>query len=80
MYLVDKHRKGEGEGMRWALNINKENLDLVKVFLKAGIQIKHVRNMPPMDFGISEIALAATIENQEGSKVSQSFLIKVVVR
>jgi phosphatidylserine/phosphatidylglycerophosphate/cardiolipin synthase-like enzyme len=47
----------------------------VKVFLKAGIQIRHVRNMPPMNFGVSEIALAATIESQEGGKVSQSFLI-----
>jgi two-component system, OmpR family, sensor histidine kinase VicK len=75
IYLVDKQRKGEGEGMRWAINIDKENLDLVKVFLKAGIQIRHITNMPPMNFGFSEIAMAATIEKQEGGKVSQSFLI-----
>ncbi|MGA9152438.1 MAG: histidine kinase dimerization/phospho-acceptor domain-containing protein, partial [Candidatus Nitrosopolaris sp.] len=75
MNIVDKHRKVEGEGMRWAIHIDKENLDLVKVFLKAGIQIRHVKNMPPMNFGVSEIAMAATIENQEGGKVSQSFLI-----
>jgi hypothetical protein len=43
MYLVDKHQKGEGKGMRWIININKENLDLVKVFLKAGIQTRHVK-------------------------------------
>ncbi|MGA9152432.1 MAG: hypothetical protein WBZ36_17795 [Candidatus Nitrosopolaris sp.] len=72
---MDKQRKGEGEGMRWAINIDKENLDLVKVFLKAGIQIRHIKNMPPMNFGFSEIAMAATIEKQEGGKVSQSFLI-----
>ena len=75
IYLVDKQRKGEGEGMRWAIHIDKENLDLVKIFLKAGIQIRHVTNMPPMNFGNSEIAMGATIENQEGGKVSQSFLI-----
>jgi len=74
MSIVDKHRNGEGEGMRWATNIDKENLDLVKVFLKAGIQIRHMKNMPPMNFGVSEIAMAATIENQDGGKV-QSFLI-----
>jgi len=74
LYLVDKQRKGEGEGMRWAIHIDKENLDLVKVFLKAGIQVRHIRNMPPMNFGNSERAMAATIGKQEGGKVSQSFL------
>src|SRR5215467_7894903 len=74
IYLVDKHQKGEGEGIRWAINIDKENLDLVKVFLKAGIQIRHVRNMPPMNFGVSDKEMAATIEKMEGGKMSQSFL------
>ena len=75
MNIVDKHQKGEGKGMRWIINIDKENLDLVKVFLKAGIQIRHVKNMPPMNFGVSDIEMAATIEKMEGGKMSQSFLI-----
>jgi two-component system, OmpR family, sensor histidine kinase VicK len=75
MYLLDKQQKGEGEGMKWATHIDEENVDLVKVFLKAGIQIGHVKNMLPMNFGFSEIAMAATLENQEGGKVSQSFLM-----
>ena len=54
MNIVDKHQKGEGKGMRWIINIDKENLNLVKVFLKAGIQIRHVKNMPPMNFGVSD--------------------------
>ncbi|MGC2575772.1 MAG: hypothetical protein WA364_30065, partial [Candidatus Nitrosopolaris sp.] len=74
MNIVDKQRKGEGEGMRWAIHIDKENLDLVKIFQNAGIQVRHVRHMPLMNFGVSEIAMAATIEKQEGGKVSQSFL------
>jgi two-component system, OmpR family, sensor histidine kinase VicK len=75
MYLVDKHQKAEGEGMRWIINIDKNNLDLVKVFLKAGIQIRHVNNMPPMNFGVSDKEMAGTIEKMEGGKVSQTFLI-----
>jgi hypothetical protein len=35
--IVGKHQKGEGEGMRWIMNINKENLNLVKVYHQAGI-------------------------------------------
>src|SRR5215831_5040574 len=72
--IVGKHQKGEGEGMRWAINIDKENLDLVKIFLKAGIQISHIRNMPPMNFGFSEIAMAGTIEKMESGRMSQSFI------
>ena len=75
MNIVDKHQKGQGKGMRWIINIYKENLDLVKVFLKAGIVIRHVKNMPLMNFGVSDKEMAATIEKMEGGKMSQSFLI-----
>ena len=75
MSIVDKHQKGEGEGMKWITNIDKENLDLVKIFLKAGIQIRHVKNMPPMNFGVADKEMAGTIEKMEGGKVSQTFLI-----
>ena len=60
--------------MRWIINIDKENLNLVKVFLNAGIQIRHVKNMPPMNFGVSDKEIAGTIENMECGKMSQSFL------
>jgi hypothetical protein len=74
MNIVDKHQKGEGKGMRWIINIDKESLELVKVFLKSGVQIRYLRNMPPMNFGISDKEMAATIEKMEGGKISQNFL------
>src|SRR5215469_6836193 len=74
MNIVDKHQKGEGKGMRWIINIDKENVNLVKVFLEAGIQIRHVKNMPPMNFGVSDKEMAGTIEKMEGGKMGQSFL------
>ena len=73
--IVDKDRKGEGEGMRWIINIDKENLNLVRLFLNAGIQVRHAKHMPPMNFGVSDKEMAATIEKMEGGKMSQSFLI-----
>src|SRR5215469_15817885 len=73
--IVEKYKRGEGEGMRWIINIDKDNLDLVKVFLKSGIQIRHIKNMPPMNFGVSDVQMAATIEKMEYGKISQSFLI-----
>jgi two-component system, OmpR family, sensor histidine kinase VicK len=47
-HVLDMHQKRKGQGMRWIINIDKENLNLVKVFLKAGMEIRHVKNMPPM--------------------------------
>jgi hypothetical protein len=72
--ILEKQRKGEGKGMRWIINIDKDNLDLVKVFLKAGIWIRHVRHIPPVNFGVSDKEMAGTIEKMDGGKVSQSFL------
>src|SRR5437870_1840412 len=74
--VVDKHRTGDSkEGMRWIINIDKESLDLVKIFLNSGIQIRHVKNIPPMNFGVSDQEIAVTLEKMEGGKMSQSFLI-----
>src|SRR6266704_5354766 len=74
--VVDKHRRGDSkEGMRWIINIDTESLDLVKIFLNSGIQIRHVKNMPPMNFGVSDQEIAVTLEKMEGGKMSQIFLI-----
>jgi hypothetical protein len=53
-YLFDTYKKiVEAEGMKCIVNIDKkDSIDLIKVFLNAGIQVRHVKNMPPMNFGI----------------------------
>jgi hypothetical protein len=62
--------------MRCIVNIDKkDSIDLIKVFLNAGIQVRHVKNMPPMNFGVSDKEVAITIEKMEGGRMSQSFLI-----
>jgi two-component system, OmpR family, sensor histidine kinase VicK len=79
--VVDKYRKkGKGEeregyGLRWITHIHKDSLSLVKIFMKAGIQIRHIKNMPPLSFGVSDKEVAITIDNMIGGKMSQSFLI-----
>ena len=74
--VVEKHRTGKGDGMRWIVNMdNKDSLDLVKTFLNEGIHVRHLKNMPPMNFGISNKEMAVTIEKMEGGNMSQSFLI-----
>jgi hypothetical protein len=73
MYILDMHKK-KIEGMRWITHIDKENLNLVKIFLKAGIEIRHVKNIQPMNFGVSDKEMAGTIEKMEGGSMSQNFL------
>src|SRR5437764_6084517 len=79
--IVEKNKRIDNIGgggnyeLRWTININKDNLDLVKIFLEYGIQIRHIKNMPPMNFGVSDKEVALTIERMEGGSVSQSFLI-----
>ena len=73
--MLDKHRKGESEGIRWITNIGKESVTLVKTFLEAGFRVRHIKNISPMNFGVSDKEVAITIEKMEGGVMSQSFLI-----
>jgi len=73
--ILDKHRRGEGEGIRWLTTIDKENKDLVRVFINAGAQVRHVRYLPPMNFVVDDKHFHATIDKMEGGKIMQSLLI-----
>ena len=72
--LLDKQKKGEHRGIKYVSNITHENLELSKIYLSAGIQIRHVKNLPPMSFGVSDREISATIEKMEGGKEVQSLL------
>jgi hypothetical protein len=73
--VIAKYRKGESEGIRWIINIDKESVPLVKTFLEAGILVKHIKNIQPINFGVSDKEVAITIEQMEGGKLSRGFLI-----
>jgi two-component system, OmpR family, sensor histidine kinase VicK len=73
--LLDKQRRGEHKGLRYITNIDDKNLELIKLYLKSGIKIRHVGNLPPMSFGISDKKIAVTIEKMENGKVVQSLLL-----
>ncbi|HJU96294.1 MAG TPA: HAMP domain-containing sensor histidine kinase, partial [Nitrososphaera sp.] len=51
------------------------NLHISKLYLKHGIQIRHMKNLPPMSFGVSDREIAVTIEKMEGGRRVQSLLI-----
>jgi len=67
--------KEENEGLRWLTNVDKDSLNLVKLFLDNQIRIRHIKNMPPLSFGVSDKEVAITIDKMIGGKMSKSFLI-----
>ncbi|MDQ5869919.1 MAG: HAMP domain-containing histidine kinase [Thermoproteota archaeon] len=73
--LLDKQKKGEHKGIRYITNIDNDNVELVKLYLDLGIQIKHVKHLPPMSFGVSDKEMAVTIEKMEGGQIINSLLI-----
>jgi two-component system, OmpR family, sensor histidine kinase VicK len=72
--ILDKHRKGTGEGIRWLTTIDKENKDLVEVFMNAGVQVRHVGILPPINFAVDNTHFYATIDKMEAGKIMQSLL------
>jgi len=72
--IIDKQRKGEGDGVRWITYVDKDNKDLVNLFLNAGALVRHIRNLPPMNFAVDDKHLQATIERMEGGKMIRSLL------
>jgi len=67
---------GKNKGIRWITTITeKDNIDLIKIFLNAGVQIRHVRNLPAMNFAVDNRYVHATIDKIEDGKTVQSLLI-----
>ena len=76
--LLTKYDRGEiKDGIRYLMNTEnkEETINLIKIFLNSGIQIRHIKDRPPLSFGVSDKEVAATIEKMEGGKQSKNFLI-----
>jgi two-component system, OmpR family, sensor histidine kinase VicK len=72
--ILGKYKKGEGNGIRWITNIEEEGVELVKTFLDLNMQIKHVKNLPPINFAVGKNEVNLTIEKMEGGKMIQSLI------
>ena len=72
---VEKYRKGEHNGIKLVTSINKDNMDILKPFMDIGVEIRHVKNLPPIDFAVSDTEMMATIQKTEGGQVIQNLLV-----
>jgi two-component system, OmpR family, sensor histidine kinase VicK len=73
--LLKKQKTGQHKGIKYITHIDRDNAALVKILLDAGIKIRHVRNLPPMSFGVSDKEIAATIEKMKGGRLVDSLLL-----
>jgi two-component system, OmpR family, sensor histidine kinase VicK len=73
--LLDSQKKGEHKGIKVITIIDESNKKLARILVGAGIQIKHVRNPPPINFTLSDKEIAVTIEKKEAGGLTQSLLL-----
>jgi two-component system sensor histidine kinase VicK len=74
--ILDKYRRDrQGKGVRWITSIDKHSIELVKTFLNAGIQVRHVKDLTPMNFAVDNKHFYATIEKMEGGRIMESLLV-----
>jgi signal transduction histidine kinase len=73
--LLDSQKKGEHKGIKVITIIDESNKKLARILVDAGIQIKYVRNPPPISFTLSDKEIAVTIEKGEAGGLTQSLLL-----
>ena len=77
--IVDKQRRrigreGKEKGIRWITYIDKDSIELIKVFLNVGVQIRHIKNLTPMNFAVDDRYFYATIDKMENGNFMKSLL------
>jgi len=73
--IMQEYSRGGHKGIRLVSSIDRESLDIVRKFLAIGVQIRHVKNMPPIDFAVSDREMIATIEKIESGQIIQNLLV-----
>jgi nitrogen-specific signal transduction histidine kinase len=72
---IIKQKNKEHNGIRIVTSIlNKDDSEIVSKFLGLGISVRHIKNMPPIDFSASENEMIATIQKIEEGQVIQNLL------
>ena len=75
--IIARQKKGEGTGIKWLTYIDndKNSVQLVKTFLDAGIQIRHIKNFPSMNFSFDSNSIQITIEKMKYGNFMNRLLI-----
>ncbi|MGN6559652.1 MAG: histidine kinase dimerization/phospho-acceptor domain-containing protein, partial [Candidatus Nitrosocosmicus sp.] len=73
--ILKKHKDGKHKGIKWISPIeNEKDIEIVKIFLDEGIDVRHIRNGPFFSFALSDKILNSTIEKMEEGEMVTSLL------
>ena len=73
--IMNKQKNKEHEGIRLVTSIlNKDDVEIVYKFLNIGVNIRHIKNIPPIEFAVSEKEMIATILKTEDGQPFQNLL------
>jgi signal transduction histidine kinase len=74
--ILDRHRSGKHAGIRWVTKIGDDQdsrlFEVVKSFMKLGMEIRHVPTIPPMSFSVSEKEMSVRVERMRGGSLNGS--------
>ncbi|MDF0682274.1 MAG: hypothetical protein P0116_15050 [Candidatus Nitrosocosmicus sp.] len=64
--IMDKYENKYHEGIRWVISINgKEDIELVRLFMDIGIKIRNIKNLPIVNFLVTNKMLFSNIESKD---------------
>jgi signal transduction histidine kinase len=73
--VLIKYRNGNHKGIKWITSIQHlSDIALVRAFLKEGIKIRHIKNIPIQNFALSDNMLNSTLEIMKEGKMVTSLL------
>ena len=72
--LLERKKKGLLKGIRILIGVSKENMDLVREYLEIGVKIRHLKETPFINFGVTESHLAAALERTNDKNIVDSIL------
>ena len=74
--ITNEHRRGRRGGISWITSIiDKNDIGLVKLFMKSKMKIKHIADIPSINFVISDKYFASTTEKIVGRNMISNLLI-----
>src|SRR5215831_4191080 len=73
--ILARSRRAEHKGIKLLTAPLRDTVQLVKVLLDLGIQVRESKNMPPMNFAVTDKEVHITIDKMEGGRMIQSVLV-----
>ena len=74
--ILARSRRGEHKGIRLLTTaIKRDSIELLKILMDMGIQIKDINNMPPLNFSVTDKEIQATIDEMKGGDIARSVLV-----